>query len=247
MPCIGNHEAELDNGPYGYNSYNTRYMLPGNGTSFPGSFYSFQLGTVLFISLDANDVCYQGAGAYNVGFVATTDPEHNAIRDHRRRVQPVLHGHLHPERRRDAQPRRYDAQRTDAVAGTDPDAPRADVSIDRIVVQMHQCAMSSSTDNGSDAGIRQAWLPLFAKYQVNLVLNGHDHDYILAVRPRHQTSTKPRTSTLHLRTGGWTPRRPTRGHDSHRTSVKDETSPFNTSEGTVFMVLSGGINKGWTT
>ncbi len=79
MPCIGNHEAELDNGPNGYNSYTTRYMLPGNGTSFSGSFYSFQVGSVLFISLDANDVCYQGAGAYNVGFTATTDAASNPI------------------------------------------------------------------------------------------------------------------------------------------------------------------------
>ena len=66
MPGIGNHEAELDNGPGGYNSFVTRFYLPSNGTSFQG-FYYFQVGSVLFIALDANDVCYQGAGAYNVG------------------------------------------------------------------------------------------------------------------------------------------------------------------------------------
>jgi len=32
-----------------------------------------------------------------------------------------------------------------------------------IVVQMHRCALSSSTDNGCDVGIRQARLPLFDK------------------------------------------------------------------------------------
>jgi hypothetical protein len=43
---------------------------------------------------------------------------------------------------------------------------------------MHQIACSSSiTGNGSDLGIREQWLPLFDKYQVDLVLNGHDHDY----------------------------------------------------------------------
>src|SRR5208283_5306420 len=52
MPCIGSHEAELDNGPLGYNSYNTRFMLPSNGTAYRGSFYSFQVGSVLFVSLD---------------------------------------------------------------------------------------------------------------------------------------------------------------------------------------------------
>ena len=54
---------------------------------------------------------------------------------------------------------------------------RADTTIDWIIVQMHQCALSSTTDNGCDAGIRQAWLPLFDEYQVDLVVNGHDHDY----------------------------------------------------------------------
>jgi hypothetical protein len=57
-------------------------------------------------------------------------------------------------------------------------AGRRDETVDWIIVQMHQCAASSSaTGNGSDLGIRQEWLPLFDRYQVDLVLNGHDHDY----------------------------------------------------------------------
>jgi 3',5'-cyclic AMP phosphodiesterase CpdA len=57
-------------------------------------------------------------------------------------------------------------------------AGRRDDSVDWIIVQMHQCACSSSaTGNGSDLGIRQQWLPLFDRYEVDLVLNGHDHDY----------------------------------------------------------------------
>ena len=153
-------------------------MLPGNGTSFPGSFYSFQVGSVLFISLDANDVCYQGGGAYNVGFVATTDAEGNPISATDYAVQPVLHGHLHVRTRTGRSlpagphptPRRSGWKRRSAAA-------RADAHVDWIVVQMHQCALSSSTDNGCDAGIRQAWVPLFDQYEVDLVLNGHDHDY----------------------------------------------------------------------
>ena len=48
---------------------------------------------------------------------------------------------------------------------------RHDPSVDMIVVFMHQCAMSTSVaGNGSDLGIRQAWLPLFDKYEVDLVL-----------------------------------------------------------------------------
>jgi 3',5'-cyclic AMP phosphodiesterase CpdA len=53
-----------------------------------------------------------------------------------------------------------------------------DRDIDWIVVQMHQDALSSSkTGNGSDKALREAWLPLFERYGVDLVLCGHDHDY----------------------------------------------------------------------
>jgi hypothetical protein len=49
--------------------------------------------------------------------------------------------------------------------------------VDMIVVFMHQCAMSTSVPgNGSDLGIRRAWLPLFDRYGVDLVLSGHEHD-----------------------------------------------------------------------
>jgi hypothetical protein len=57
-------------------------------------------------------------------------------------------------------------------------AGRRDETVDWIIVQMHQCAASSSsTGNGSDLGIRKEWLPLFDQYEVDLVLCGHDHDY----------------------------------------------------------------------
>jgi Purple acid Phosphatase, N-terminal domain/Calcineurin-like phosphoesterase len=60
---------------------------------------------------------------------------------------------------------------------------RADASIDWIVVQLHQCACSSASGGpspdgrGSDLGVRREWLPLFDRYEVDLVLSGHDHGY----------------------------------------------------------------------
>jgi hypothetical protein len=58
------------------------------------------------------------------------------------------------------------------------EAASRDRTIDWIIVQMHQDALSSSKNgNGSDKGIREAWLPLFDRYGVDLVLCGHDHDY----------------------------------------------------------------------
>jgi len=129
MPCLGNHEVEFGNGTQGFTSYLTRYTLPDNQMpGFDGRWYSFRIGSVLFVCLDADDVVYQGySGGAQTAWL----------------------------------------ERTLAAAHRDD-------SIDWIIVQMHQCACSSSaTGNGSDLGIRQQWRPLFDHDQVDLVLNRH--------------------------------------------------------------------------
>ena len=68
MPCPGNHEVEFDNGPQGLVSYLTRYTLPDNHVpGFGGRWYFFRVGSVLFVSLDADDVVYQDAGPLVAG------------------------------------------------------------------------------------------------------------------------------------------------------------------------------------
>ncbi len=54
---------------------------------------------------------------------------------------------------------------------------RADPDVDWVVVSMHQLALSAALANGSDLGVREAWLDLFDTYDVDLVLAGHDHAY----------------------------------------------------------------------
>ncbi|MFC9844663.1 purple acid phosphatase family protein [Streptomyces sp. NPDC060223] len=49
-------------------------------------------------------------------------------------------------------------------------------SVDFIVVFFHHCTYSTSS-HASDGGVRDAWLPLFTKHQVDLVINGHNHVY----------------------------------------------------------------------
>ena len=54
-------------------------------------------------------------------------------------------------------------------ASSDPD-------IDWIIV-MHHHAVYSSSNHGSTLYVQEHWVPLFEKYGVDLVFNGHDHMY----------------------------------------------------------------------
>ncbi|MGC0363201.1 3',5'-cyclic AMP phosphodiesterase CpdA [Rhodococcus sp. 27YEA15] len=52
---------------------------------------------------------------------------------------------------------------------------RADPEIDFIVCFFHHCAYSTTDSHASDGGVRDAWVPLFDRYQVDVVLQGHNH------------------------------------------------------------------------
>ncbi|MEV5435999.1 metallophosphoesterase family protein [Streptomyces sp. NPDC052682] len=54
---------------------------------------------------------------------------------------------------------------------------RAAPGIDFVVVFFHHCAYCTSTAHASEGGVRQEWVPLFEKYTVDLVINGHNHQY----------------------------------------------------------------------
>ncbi|MBY8861758.1 metallophosphoesterase family protein [Nocardia sp. CA2R105] len=96
---------------------------------------------------------------------------------------------------------------------------RADRGIDWVVVFMHQTAISSADKfNGADLGIRQEWLPLFDRYQVDLVLAGHEHHY----ERSHPVRGVLGTDTL-------TPK-----------PVDTRTDVVDTSKGTVHLVIGGG-------
>ena len=56
-------------------------------------------------------------------------------------------------------------------------ALRRDPGVDFIVVYFHHCAYCTCTSHGSEGGVQQFWAPLFDQYQVDLVINGHNHLY----------------------------------------------------------------------
>jgi Calcineurin-like phosphoesterase/Purple acid Phosphatase, N-terminal domain len=252
MPCLGNHEAEVANG---YSSYLSRYVLPGNGAaSFPGNFYDFQVGSVLIISLDANDVVYQdsnayastsitgstkwGVGAncfdrYYTGTPSGTYPSDSNLKSPAGNAQTECLQNVLAS----ARPGQVPVSPPSSIATISSIDP---TSIDWIVVQMHQCVMSSSDDNGCDKGIREIWKPLFDQYQVDLVVNGHDHDYERSQPVHGYTALQghavatPSTVVETLQPA------PVPGAVSTTTASSGTVSLINSTEGTVYLVLGGG-------
>jgi 3',5'-cyclic AMP phosphodiesterase CpdA len=219
MPCPGNHEVEFGNGPQGLAAYLTRYTLPDNGVpGFRGRWYSFRIGSALFVSLDADDVVFQDAGP----LVAGPGPLVPAPGSGNGPIPPGTSFCI----------RGYSQGAQTTWLERTLAAARSDTSIDWIIVQLHQDATSSSaTGNGSDLGLRQAWLPLFDQYQVDLVLCGHDHDYERSFPVRGFDNLAGRDAV----TGA-----PVQTMRPHPVTTDPDATVFDTSHGTVHLVLGGG-------
>ncbi len=174
--------------------YLARYSLPDNGLpEFAGRWYEFRIGTVAFICLSGDDVAEADARA------SATDP-----------VEPNTSGRK----------RGYSGGAQTRWLEATLAAARGDSSIDWIVVGFHRCACSSSpAGSESDLGIRREWLPLFDRYEVDLVLCGHGRGYersfpIRGVDSAHTLRPHPVTTT--------------------------DSGVFDTSQGTVHLVLGCG-------
>ncbi len=237
----GSSYQQYANGMYGQASYQTRFTLPDNGTGaigsggFSGCFYSFQVGSVLFISLDANDVAYQDSGAFTATQQTTsgvTIPTNTGVYNRQ------YTGQLGTPNEDSTVPPGNNAQ-TQWLASTLENAA-ADSSIDWIIVQMHQPALSSNKDNGCDLGSREAWLPLFDQYQVDLVLCGHDHNYERSFPVRGHNANQ---GTGITGTGTGFERSGQTGVQTLQPNpvVTDPAqTTFDTTQGTVHLVLGGG-------
>jgi len=220
LPVPGGHGAgdqEPGTGDQGPGSFLTGYTLPSNGADgFEGRWYSFRVGTALFVCLSGDDVAYQDAG----GPAADPAPQVDASAG-----TPPAAGGAH------SRGRGYSGGAQTRWLETTLAAARGDASIDWIVVQVHQCACSSAAGGGSDAGLRREWLPLFDTYEVDLVLSGHDHGYerSFPVRGADLWAGTDREAGAAADT-----RRP------HPVTTVD-SGVFDTSQGTVHLVLGGGM------
>lgn len=88
-------------------------------------------------------------------------------------------------------------QRTLAGHRNDPD-------IDFIVCFFHHCTYSTVDSHASDGGVRDAWGELFDRYQVDLVLQGHNHAFERTdpIRGGKPTTAAPDYSTVYPETDG---------------------------------------------
>ena len=69
----------------------------------------------------------------------------------------------------------------------------------------HQPIFSASTKHGSSLTLQQAWQPLIDQHHIDLVLNGHDHDYEVSkpmVGMDVKTGPDAQTATVYVVAGG---------------------------------------------
>lgn len=79
-------------------------------------------------------------------------------------------------------------------------------NVDFIVVFLHHCAFSTTSAHASDGGIRDALDPIFSTYQVDLVVQGHNHvlERTDPIRDGKRVTSAPDGSTIHPASDGTT-------------------------------------------
>jgi hypothetical protein len=95
------------------------------------------------------------------------------------------------------------ARRDEQLAWLESDLQGAQSQPWRIVV-FHRPPYSSSK-HGSDLAIRQAFRPIFERWGVDLVLNGHDHNYERTLPQRESTNPSDQAVTYIVTGGGGAP------------------------------------------
>jgi hypothetical protein len=82
---------------------------------------------------------------------------------------------------------------------------RKQPDVDFVVVFHHHCAFSTTVEHASEGGVRRHWVPIFDRYGVDLVINGHNHVYERADTMRAGKARKtPIGDTVHPERDGTT-------------------------------------------
>lgn len=83
---------------------------------------------------------------------------------------------------------------------------RRSAEVDFIVCFFHHCAFATSATHASDGGVRAALAPLFDRYQVDLAVQGHNHQYERTnpIRAGVSGAQAPDGATIHPAVDGTT-------------------------------------------
>ena len=83
---------------------------------------------------------------------------------------------------------------------------RADPDVDFVVAFFHHCAYATSATHASDGGVRAALAPLFDRFGVDLVVQGHNHQYERTnpIRGGASTTSAPDGATVRPEQDGTT-------------------------------------------
>jgi hypothetical protein len=89
---------------------------------------------------------------------------------------------------------------------SDLKAARADTAIKFIIVMFHHPAYSASPSHGSTQRVQQYWVPIFEKYNVDMTISGHDHDYERSFPIRGNQKAAEGQGVVHVVAGSfWAP------------------------------------------
>ena len=251
------------NGPYGYGHYLSRFLLPDNGlvnwdgNRLRGNFYAFQVGTVKFISLDADDVIYQdGASAY-LNSAPNAAPETTSsgasIPNGTVTYNHGYTGDLEFQAKNNSLVPDYSGGtpnlQTLWLEATLAEA-RHDSSVDMIVVFMHQCPdvdvgprqrVRPGHPPGLAAAVRQVRGRPGAATATSTTTSGPTRSAATTTASSAPSSRRTRTRPLGEKVDTRRPSVVTTEPYSH-----NGTPAWNTAEGTVYLVLGGGGTNGPT-
>jgi hypothetical protein len=131
-------------------------------------------------------------------------------------------------------------------------ALRADPNIDFIVVFHHHCAYATSASHASDGGVRSLMSPLYDEFGVDLVVQGHNHQYERSnpIKGGHTGAQAPDGATVHPATDGTTyicvgsggrPRYTWQPGETDR--YRGNTGPDSGTQVTSYVARTGGVKQ----
>ncbi|MEP7019183.1 MAG: metallophosphoesterase family protein [Pseudonocardiales bacterium] len=76
-----------------------------------------------------------------------------------------------------------------------------DSGVDFIVAYFHHCPYATNGAHGSEGGVREKWVALFDKYEVDLSISGHNHCYERTRAIRSGVATNEATDVVNSKNG----------------------------------------------